>query len=371
VKNLVIVGNSGAEYGVRGHIDAFDVATGRRVWRRYTVPKPGEPGSETWPPEPRNAPHGGAWARGGGTAWITGTYDPELDLLYWGTGNPSPVFNGDGRQGSNLYTSSVVALDPDDGTIKWSYQWTPHDVWDYDGVGESILIEQDGRRLLAHFDRNGYLFILDRTNGAFVRATRFARADWADIDERTGRVTVRRTPSDSGTRICPGPAGAKVWNHAAYSRRTRLLYVPVIELCARFVSSETEFREGLPYLGSTFVNKTEEEWGHVKAFDPATGREVWSWRGKAPIVASLLATGGDLVFGGEPSGHVNAYHARTGELLWQFMTSSGIHSSPTTYSVNGKQYVAVPSGWGGWVEGFSPKNYGVNRAIGLFVFALP
>jgi alcohol dehydrogenase (cytochrome c) len=281
------------------------------------------------------------------------------------------VFSGKERPGANLYTSSVLALDPDDGQIRWHYQMTPHDVWDYDAVGESILFDQDGRKLLAHFDRNGYLFILDRTDGRFVRATRFARADWADIDSATGRVTVRRTPSDSGTRICPGPAGAKVWNHAAYNPRAGLLYVPVIELCAVFTSSTTEFREGLPYLGSTFSNKTEEEWGHVKAFDAATGREVWSWRGESPMVSSLLATAGDLVFAGEPSGMFNAYHARTGELLWQFQTGSGIHSNPVTYAVGGKQYVAVPVGWGGWLEGFAPKSYGAPRANTLMVFALP
>ncbi|CAA9309982.1 MAG: Quino(hemo)protein alcohol dehydrogenase, PQQ-dependent, partial [uncultured Gemmatimonadaceae bacterium] len=363
VKNLVLVGNSGAEYGVRGHIDAIDATTGRRVWRRYTVPRPGEPGSETWPRETAaDRKRGGAWARGGGTAWITGTYDPELDLVYWGTGNPSPVFDGDGRPGANLYASSVVALDPDDGQIRWHYQFTPHDVWDYDGVGESILFEQgEGparRRLLAHFDRNGYLYILDRTNGRFVRASRFARADWADVDPATGRTTVRRVPSDSGTRICPGPAGAKVWNHASYSQQTGLLYVPVIELCATFRRRTEPFKEGLPYLGSTFENRTEEEWGHVKAFDPATGREVWSWRGKAPMVTSLLSTAGGLVFSGEPSGMFNAHDARTGAVLWQFQTGSGIHSSPVTYAVRGRQYVAVPVGWGGWLEGFAPKNYG-------------
>jgi alcohol dehydrogenase (cytochrome c) len=277
VKNLVIVGNSGAEYGVRGHIDAIDVETGRRVWRRYTVPRPGEPGSETWPAETaRDRKHGGAWARGGGTAWITGTYDPTLDLMYWGTGNPSPVFDGDGRQGSNLYTSSVVALRPNTGEIVWSYQYTPHDVWDYDAVGENILIDdRQGRKLLAHFDRNGYFFVLDRTNGRFVRAVRYARADWADIDSTTGRVTVRRMPTERGTRICPGPAGSKVWNHAAYSRQTGLLYVPVMETCATFVKSPTEYREGMPYMGSTFQNRDEASWGHVKAYDPFTGRQVW------------------------------------------------------------------------------------------------
>jgi alcohol dehydrogenase (cytochrome c) len=184
-------------------------------------------------------------------------------------------------------------------------------------------------------------------------------------------VTVRRVPSDSGTRICPGPAGAKVWNHAAYAPEARLLFVPVIELCAKFVRSTTEFREGLPYLGSTFMNTDEPESGNVKAFDVRTGREVWSYRAQAPVVSSLLATAGGLVFSGEPSGHVNAHDARTGRVLWRFQTGSGIHSNPITYSVNGTQYVAVPSGWGGWLEGFAPKNYGAPRATALYVFALP
>ncbi|MGH7447421.1 MAG: PQQ-binding-like beta-propeller repeat protein, partial [Longimicrobiales bacterium] len=235
VKNLVIVGSSGAEYGVRGHIDAFDIDTGSRVWRRYNVPKPGEPGSETW--------QGDAWARGGGTAWITGTYDPELDLLYWGTGNPGPDFDGSVRPGDNLYTAAVVALDPDDGSLRWHYQWTPHDVWDYDGVNENILFDADGQKLLAHFDKNGYLFVLDRTNGEFQRAVPFGRVTWGEIDNQTGDVTVRLTPTPEGTHICPGPAGLKEWPHASYNQRTGLLYTPVVEVCGTFTLKPTEFRE--------------------------------------------------------------------------------------------------------------------------------
>ena len=363
VKNLVIVGSSGAEYGVRGHIDAFDLDTGRRVWRRYNVPKPGEPGGDSW---------GGnqSWARGGGTAWVTGTYDPELDLVYWGTGNPGPDFDGSVRPGNNLYTSSVVAFDPDDGALRWHYQWTPHDVWDYDGVNENILFEQGGRKLLAHFDKNGHLFILDRTNGRFVRGTKFGRATWGDVDPRTGEVTVRQTPTPQGTHICPGPAGLKEWPHASYSPRTGLLYTPVVEACGTYKLKPTEFEESMPYWGGE-VELDKEQWGHVKAFDPATGREVWSWRAEHPIVASLLTTAGDLVFAGEPNGNFNAFHARTGELLWQFNTGSGIHSNPVTYSVGGKQYVAVPTGWGGWVEGYAPEMYGAPRGNALMVFALP
>ncbi len=363
VKNLVIVGSSGAEYGVRGHIDAFDMATGNRVWRRYNVPKPGEPGSESWPAD--------EWARGGGTAWITGTYDPELDLVYWGTGNPGPVFDGGPRPGTNLYTSSVVAFDPDDGALRWHYQWTPHDVWDYDGVNENILFEQDGRRLLAHFDRNGYFFVLDRTNGRLVRAAPFARTTWGQIDGATGTVTPKLIPTPEGVDICPGPAGAKEWPHASYNPQTGLFYVPVIEACARFKRGPTVYRESLFYLGGEADVRGHEQWGHVKAIDPRTGREVWSWRGPHPMVASTLSTAGGLVFTGEPNGYFDAFDARTGELLWRYQTGNGIHSNPVTYSVRGKQYIAVPTGWGGWVEGFAPELYGATRGSSLFVFALP
>jgi alcohol dehydrogenase (cytochrome c) len=364
VKNLVIVGSSGAEYGVRGHIDAFDLDTGRRAWRRYNVPKPGEPGSESW------GDGTDAWARGGGTAWVTGTYDPELDLVYWGTGNPSPDFDACVRPGDNLYTSAVVALRPDDGSLQWHYQWTPRNVWDYDGVNENILFEHGGRKLLAHFDKNGYLFILDRTDGTFVRAVPFGRVTWGQIDAATGALTVERVPTPEGTHICPGPAGLKEWPHASYSPRTGLLYTPVVDVCGTFKLKPMEFKEGLPYWGGG-VDLDEEQTGHVKAFDPATGREVWRWDAPAPILASVLTTAGDLAFVGEPSGMFRALDARTGTVLWSFATGSGIHSSPVSYSVDGKQYIAVPTGWGGWVEGYAPETYGVPRGTALMVFALP
>ncbi|MGE5522393.1 MAG: PQQ-dependent dehydrogenase, methanol/ethanol family [Rhodospirillaceae bacterium] len=365
VKDKVIVGSSGAEYGVRGHIDAFDLDSGRPMWRRYAVPKPGEPGSETWG-------KADAWQRGGGSAWITGSYDPELNLLYWGTANPSPDFDGSVRPGANLYTNSVLALDPDTGQIRWHYQWTPHDLWDYDGINENILFDLSGRRLLAHFDKNGYLFILDRQTGKLVRATKFGPVTWGDVDSATGKVTVRLTPTPAGVEICPGPAGAKEWPHASYSQRSGLLYTPVVDACATFKLMPGEFREGMPYWGGdASVKPSQVRGGQVKAFDPATGREVWVWKARHPIVASLLTTAGDLVFVGEPTGEFNALNARTGELLWQFQTGSGIHSNPVTYSVGGKQYVAVPTGWGGWMKGFAPELYGSSRGSALVVFALP
>ncbi len=347
VKNLVVVGTSGAEFGILGHIDAYDLDTGRRVWRRYNIPKPNEPGGDTWPAK------GEARNRGGGSAWITGTYDPELDLMYWGTGNPSPDFHGDVRPGANLYTSSVVAIDPDDGAQRWHYQWTPHDLWDYDGNNENILIDLDGRKLLAHFDKNGFFFVLDRTNGQLVSVAPFVeRLDWGEIDP-TGKFTPKKVPTREGVNICPGPAGGKEWTHAAYSPRTRLLYVPTIESCANYRVEPVEFKEGLPYYGGE-ANTLPDHWGAVRAFDPLTGREVWEWKNDKPMVASVLATGGDLVFAGEPTGEFNAYHARTGELLWQHQTGSGHHSNPVSYSVKGKQYIAVPVGWGGWVK-VSPR----------------
>jgi alcohol dehydrogenase (cytochrome c) len=362
VKNLVLVGSSGGEYGVRGHIDAFEIASGKRAWRRYTVPKPGEPGAESWP-------EGDAWARGGGTAWVTGSYDPDLDLVYWGTGNAGPDFDGSKRRGDNLYTDCILALRPEDGAIRWHFQTTPHDVWDYDGVNEQILFDRDGRKLLAHFDKNGYLFVLDRTNGKLVRTVQFARATWGSIDE-AGRITVKLVPDEKGAEICPGPAGAKEWPHAAYSPRTHLLYVPVVEKCGKFKLANTPFSESMPYWGGSVTPDESQSWGYVKAIDPITGEEVWSLRTRHPMVASVLATAGDLVFSGEPTGEFEALDARSGALLWKFQTGSGIHSSPMTYSVNGVQYIVVASGWGGWMKGFAPELYGGTRGSALFAFAL-
>jgi alcohol dehydrogenase (cytochrome c) len=365
VKDLVIVGSSGGELGVRGHLDAFNVDTGKRVWRTYTVPKPGEPGSETWPAE------GDAWARGGGNCWVTGTYDAELNLMYWGTGNPSPDFDGSVREGDNLYTDCVLALDPDNGEIRWHYQYTPHDVWDYDSNMTNILFELDGRKLLAHFDKNGYFFVLDRTNGEVVRVAPFGeRITWGEIDA-DGKVTPKLYPEKEAepVHVWPAPGGATEWTHTAYSPRTQLFYVPVIDVGATLTLRHVEFRESLPYYGGDpAVDKDMQ--GFVKAFDPSTGEEVWRWRNETPMVASVLATGGDLVFAGEPSGEFNAFHAWTGELLWQFQCGSGHHSSPTTYSVDGTQHIAVPVGWGSWVEGFAPEMVGAPRGNALFAFAL-
>jgi alcohol dehydrogenase (cytochrome c) len=366
IKNLVIVGSSGGEFGVRGHLDAFDVDSGEHQWRCYTVPKPGEPGSETWPAD------GEAWARGGANCWLTGTFDPETNLLYVGTGNPAPDFDGAVREGDNLYTDSIIAVDVDAGQIRWHYQCTPHDVWDYDSIGECILFEKDGRKLLGHFDKNGYFFVLDRTNGERVSITPFVdRITWGAIT-RDGQVTAKVYPDEEGVPVhfYPGPAGAKEWTHAAYSPRTELFYVPVQDVGATATRRRREFKEGIPYWGAGVQVDIDEAVGYVSAFD-ANGEEKWRWRNELPMCASVLATGGDLVFAGEPSGEFNALDARTGEQLWQFQCGSGHHSSPTTYSVDGRQYIAVPVGWGGWAEGFLPGMLGAGHGSALIVFALP
>jgi alcohol dehydrogenase (cytochrome c) len=366
VKNMVIVGSSGGEFGVRGHLDAFDLDNGEHAWRCYMVPKPGEPGSETWPSD------GEAWARGGGNCWLTGTFDAETNLLYVGTGNPAPDFDGGVREGDNLYTDSIVAVDADAGQIRWHYQCTPHDVWDYDSISECILFEHDGRKLLGHFDKNGYFFVLDRTDGALVNITPFVdRIDWGNIT-RDGKVTPARFPDKEGDPVhfYPGPAGAKEWTHAAYSPRTELFYVPVQDVGATATRRRREFKESIPYWGAGVQVDIEDMTGSISAFDGG-GEEKWRWRNELPMCASVLATGGDLVFAGEPSGEFNALDARTGELLWQFQCGSGHHSSPTTYMVDGRQFVAVPVGWGGWAEGFLPGMLGAGHGSALIVFALP
>jgi alcohol dehydrogenase (cytochrome c) len=366
IKNKVIVGSSGGEFGVRGHLDAFDLDTGEHQWRCYTVPKPGEPGSETWPAD------GEAWARGGANCWLTGTFDPETNLLYVGTGNPAPDFDGAVREGDNLFTDSIIAVDVDEGRIRWHYQCTPHDVWDYDSIGECILFESDGRKLLGHFDKNGYFFVLDRTDGSLVRITPFVdRITWGAIT-RDGQVTAKVYPDEEGVPVhfYPGPAGAKEWTHAAYSPRTELFYVPVQDVGATATRRRREFKESIPYWGAGVQVDIEDAVGSVSAFD-ANGDEKWRWRNELPMCASVLATAGDLVFAGEPSGEFNALDARTGELLWQFQCGSGHHSSPTTYMVDGRQYVAVPVGWGGWAEGFLPGMLGAGHGSALIVFALP
>ena len=368
VKDMVIVGSSGGEFGLRGHLDAFDAQTGERRWRCYTVPKPGEPGSETWPDD------GEAWQRGGANCWVTPSYDPELELLFQGTGNPAPDFDGGVREGDNLYTDSTIAVDVNTGEIRWHYQFTPHDLWDYDSTMENVLFDApDGRKLLAHADKNGYFFVLDRTNGELVRVFPFVdRITWGDISP-DGKVTPKVYPDEEGVPVhfWPGPAGGKEWTHMAYSPNTGLIYVPVQEVGATATRRRREFKESIPYWGAGVAVDLDDHYGFVAAIDPLTGEEKWRWRNEYPMCASTLTTAGGLVFQGTPTGEFVALDEETGEKLWSFQCGSGHHSSPMSYSVDGRQYIAVPTGWGGWVEGFLPGLLGAAAGDALFVFALP
>jgi alcohol dehydrogenase (cytochrome c) len=366
IKDTLITGSSGGEYGVRGHIDCWDLETGEQRWRTYTVPKPGEPGSETWPAD------GEAWQRGGANHWVTGSFDPELNLYYAGTGNPAPDFDGEVREGDNLYTDSVVAVDVDTGEIKWHYQFTPHDLWDYDSTMEMTLFERDGKKLLAHFDKNGYMFVIDRTNGELQHVTPFVdRIDWGVIT-RDGKVTPRKYPDKEGEpcHFFPGPAGAKEWTHASYNPEHDLFYVPVADVGATATRRRREFKEGMPYWGAAVEVDIDNMAGSVSAFD-SHGEEKWRYRlNNMPMAASTLSTAGNVVFAGTPEGEFLALHAETGEKLWSFQCGSGHHSSPSTFTVDGKQHIAVPVGWGGWLEGIVPGMSGQGHGAALIVFSL-
>jgi alcohol dehydrogenase (cytochrome c) len=386
VKGKVIIGISGAEYGIRGFIDAYNSETGKREWRFYTGPAAEDEGEhskkamKTWA--------GQSWLTGGGSAWVTGTYDPELNTLYWGIGNPSPDFNGTVREGDNLYTCSILALNPDDGAYKWHFQNSPHDLWDYDGVNTPVLVDikKDGKTIkaLIQAHRNGYFYCVNRENGEFIYGKPFCEVTWADrkkgadgLDPKTGRpfVNPAALPTKEGVRVCPGAAGGKEWNPMAYHPGTGYAYVPVINNCAKFTADKAFFIKGQPYWGSSLTLIDGEASGAFKAIDVASGEIKWEVKTRSPMVAGVLATGGGLVFTGDAEGFFTAYDAKTGDDLWHFQCGSGHHASPITYTLDGKQYIAVCVGWGGWTAGFvgdgAPWLRDARRGNTLFVFALP
>jgi len=343
VKNLVIVGMAGAEFATRGFIDAYDAATGKRVWRFYTVPAPGEPGSETWT--------GDAWKVGGGSTWITGTYDAELNLTYWGTGNPGPDMNGDVRPGDNLYTCSLVALDADTGKLKWHYQFTPHDTHDWDAVADPVLVDLTIKgskvKALIQANRNGFFYALDRTNGKVLVAKAYTEVSWASGIGPDGRpkLVPNQDPTDDGNRTCPGMPGGHNWQATAYSPRTSLYYFGSSDGCHLFYKTYYEPLEGQWYQLSTVGrDPSGPNTGAVLALDPATGETKWRFSMLSAPTAGTLATAGGLVFTGDRYGYVIALDAETGKVRWKFSTGAAINSPPVTYSLGGKQYVAIASG---------------------------
>ena len=342
VDGKVIVGISGGEAGIRGYLDAFDARTGQQLWRFWTIPSPGEPGSNTWP--------GDSWVHGGGATWLTGSYDPALKLLYWGTGNPGPDWNGDSRVGDNLYTSSLVALDIETGKLRWHFQFTPHDVHDWDANQIPVLVDAEiagrPRSLVVMANRNGFFYVLDRRTGEYLRGTPYAKQTWAKgLDERGRPILIPgMEPSEKGTLVYPSLQGATNWASPAYSPATGLLYVPVREMGSVYYKTAVEYRPGTYYTGGSEKRLDEESWGAVRALDVKTGRQVWDFALPSPTWAGVLATAGGLVFSGSNEGNFFALDAATGKPLWQFQTGGAIRSGPMSFAIDGRQHVAVAAG---------------------------
>jgi alcohol dehydrogenase (cytochrome c) len=351
---VLVTGISGAEFGIRGFIDGWDTQTGKHLWRRYTIPARGEKGNETWPQD------NNAWEIGGGSSWITGSYDPELDLMYWGIGNPAP-WASQSRDGDNLYTSSVLAMRPATGEIVWYYQFTPNDAYDYDACWELINADIDvggqKRKVIMQLNRNGFLYVIDRTNGKLLAANAFEKVNWAShVDKEAGRPVetdiAKSIRAGKATEHWPSTRGGKNWQHAAFNPETGLLYANTLhegrmykhlEIKPHVVGQRYQFIENLP-----LPRAADQPVGHMEAIDPLTAQKKW----RTPLMdfqiwSAMLATGGGLLFTGKETGEFIAVDADTGEIVWQFQTGSGINAIPVTYTHQSRQYVTVLSGIGG------------------------
>jgi alcohol dehydrogenase (cytochrome c) len=354
VNGVLVTGISGAEFGIRGFIDGWDTETGKHLWRRYTIPARGEKGNETWPQ------NNNAWEIGGGSAWITGSYDPELDLMYWGIGNPAP-WASQSREGDNLYTSSVLAMRPTTGEIVWHYQFTPNDAYDYDACWELINADIDvggqKRKVIMQLNRNGFLYVIDRANGKLLAANAYEKVNWASrVDKETGRPIeteiAKSIRAGNATEHWPSTRGGKNWPPAAFNPETGLLYANTLhegrmykhlEIKPHVVGQRYQFIENLP-----LPRAADEPIGYMEAIDPLTAQKKW----RTPLMdfqiwSAMLATGGGLLFTGKETGEFIAVDADTGKIVWQFQTGSGINAMPVTYTHQGRQYVTVLSGIGG------------------------
>ncbi|HWB83717.1 MAG TPA: PQQ-dependent dehydrogenase, methanol/ethanol family [Bryobacteraceae bacterium] len=346
VGDLVVSGTAGGDEGARGFIAAYDQKTGKEVWRFWTVPAPGQPGSETW--EGPGVQHPGA------VAWFTGSYDAELDTLYWQTGNPGNDFNGSARGGDNLYSCSILALDPKTGHLKWHYQFTPHDVYDWDATEPAVLVDTawhgQQRKLLLQANRNGFFYVLDRTNGKLLLAKPFVhKLTWASEIGENGRPVLNpnqeKTPQ--GTKVCPSVGGASNWYSTSFNPATGLYYVQTQEECSIIQPREQEWQAGRGYRGGSARPVPQEQGQRIlRAIDPQTGKIVWELPqvGPADSWGGVLSTAGGLVFFCDDSGSVAAADVSTGKPLWSFQTNHSIRASPMTYTFDGKQYIAAASG---------------------------
>ena len=348
--NVLITGIAGAEYGTRGFLDGWDPQTGNHLWRTFTIPGPGEPGNDSWP--------GDAWQRGGSTTWITGSFDPQLHTVYWGTGNPGPWYDK-GRKGDLLYSCSVLALDPKTGKIKWHYQFSPGNPFDYDAVAEMVLadipVNGTPRKVILNANRNGFFYVLDRTNGQLLAANPYVKVTWASgIDMKTGRPIetdiTERARAGEDIVFWPSIMGGKNWEPISYDPKRGLAYANTINIGGRYHPVDEEFKKGEMYLGvkkADFWEYPEGPRGYLKALEPLTGKAKWQAPSDEPRFSGVLSTAGGVVFAGQLTGEFEAFDSDTGKKLWQFQTGSGIEGQPVTWQQDGTQYIAVASGIGG------------------------
>jgi alcohol dehydrogenase (cytochrome c) len=350
IGDKIIVGIAGGEFGIRGFLDAYDPATGRRIWRFYTIPEPGQPGSETW--------QGDAWKIGGGPTWVTGSYDVELGIVYWGVGNPSPDFNGDVRPGDNLFTNSVIALDENTGQLKWHFQFTPHDEHDWDSNQVPVLIDHEfegrPRKLILWANRNGFFYVLDRVTGEFLHARAFVKQTWADGMDERGRPILSPTaaPSRLGTLTWPGLSGGGNWWSPSYDPNSDSMFVPFAEAPKVFFkNAEVGDLAPVPnrqFLGSASMPTGEPLQAGIRALDPVTGEVKWEYLRLRPQrnvgrIGGVLSTAGNVVFFGDLKDFV-AYDATHGRELWRVNLGGHINASPMSFAIDGEQRVAIAAG---------------------------
>ena len=340
LKDKIIVGIAGGEYGIRGFVDAYDPATGKRLWRFNTIPGPGEFGFDTW--------KGDSWQRGSGATWLTGSYDPDSDTLYWTVGNPGPDMDTNIRQGDNLFSCSVVALDPNTGQRKWHYQFTPGDSHDWDATEDVILVDRvfhgQPRKLLLQANRNGMFYVLDRTDGTFLSGKAFVRQTWNTGFDENGRPKMAPGSESSaeGSVVYPGLGGGTNWQSPSYSPETGWVYVETQEAGNKFVRAPVEYQSGKLYMAGANSNLGEAVNANIKAIDPETGEVKWDYRiSRGSLSAGVLSTGGNIVFAATAEGNLIALNARTGAPLWRYQTGGAITAAPMSYAADGRQFVAV------------------------------
>jgi alcohol dehydrogenase (cytochrome c) len=345
IKDKVIVGTSGGDDGIRGFVAAYDAESGKEVWRFWTIPGPGEFGSSSW--------RGESYKLGGGTTWMPGTFDPELNTIFWGTSNPAPDFDGGPRPGDDLYTDCLLALDPDTGKLKWYFQFTPHDLFDYDAVETPVLVDAtfrgQPRKLIVEANRNGFLYVLDRTNGTFLSARPFVeKLNWASaIDDKGRPIRTGLQPTEEGTRVCPGVFGATNWYSPSYNPQNSRFYFIALNTCNVFFSKPREFKPGETYY-STGAHRSEGDYNQkiLLAFTLDDDKPAWRYvqAGEGRSSGGTMTTAGGLVFFGDDTQTFEAVDAQTGKPLWHFNTGQNITASPMTYAVSSKQYVAIAAG---------------------------